>query len=192
MSRPFHIPRIGHHREYPPPHPEYLGHDSSYAGKCMLELLSTWQSEWWHFSGTDWTVMMTNDLITPKSHQLIFPHVRKSGIRKRMWNCGSWNPESGILGLKIRNWAQGIWSLKSWNPESKFHWQRLESSTRSPESTARNLGCKTVLDSLLIHEATYYHFRLNNGCKVPGPNGVPDGGIFLVYKCFASKAILPR
>ena len=40
--------------------------------------------------------------------------------------------ESGILGLGIRNTAQRIW-----NPsKTKFHLQRLESSTLNPESMA--------------------------------------------------------
>ena len=35
------------------------------------------------------------------------------------------------------NTAQGIRNpTKDWNPESKFHWQKLESSTWNPESTA--------------------------------------------------------
>ena len=55
------------------------------------------------------------------------------------------NPESGnvllvefrILGLGNRNAAQGIRNpTNDCNPESKFHWQRLESSTWKPESTA--------------------------------------------------------
>ena len=57
--------------------------------------------------------------------------------------------ESGILGFGIRNTAQGIRNpTNDWNPESKFHWQRLESSTWNPESTAWNPESKTVLDSL--------------------------------------------
>ena len=43
----------------------------------------------------------------------------------------------GILGFGIRNTALGIRNpTNDWNPESKFHWQRLESSTCNPESTA--------------------------------------------------------
>ena len=68
-----------------------------------------------------------------------------------------WNPESediitvklGILGFWIRNAAQGIRNpIDKWNPESKFPWQRLESSSWNPESTACNPDPKTVLDSL--------------------------------------------
>ena len=68
-----------------------------------------------------------------------------------------WNPESeeiiivklGILGFRIRNAAQGIRNpIDNWNPESKFPWQRLESSSWNPESTACNRDPKTVLDSL--------------------------------------------
>ena len=57
--------------------------------------------------------------------------------------------ESGILGFWIRNTAQGIRNpTNNWNPESKFHWQRLESSTWNPESTEWNPESKIVLDSL--------------------------------------------
>ena len=50
----------------------------------------------------------------------------------------------GILGLVIRNKAQGIRnSTNDWNPESKLYWQILESSTCGPESTAWNQESKT-------------------------------------------------
>ena len=48
----------------------------------------------------------------------------------------------GPVGILVewiapRNTAQGIRNpTKDWNPESKFHWQKLESSTWNPESTA--------------------------------------------------------
>ena len=54
--------------------------------------------------------------------------------------------ESGILGFGIRNTARN--PTNDWNPESKFHWQRLKSSTLDPESTAWNPESKTVLDSV--------------------------------------------
>ena len=54
--------------------------------------------------------------------------------------------ESGILGFGIRNTARNL--TNDWNPESKFHWQRLKSSTLDPESTAWNPESKTVLDSV--------------------------------------------
>ena len=57
--------------------------------------------------------------------------------------------ESGILGFKIWNTAQGIRNLtNNWNLESKFHWQSLAFSTWIPESTAWNPESKTVLGSL--------------------------------------------
>ena len=57
--------------------------------------------------------------------------------------------ESGILGFGIRNTAQGIRNpTNDWNPDSKFHWERLGSSSWNPESTAWNPESKTVLDSL--------------------------------------------
>ena len=56
---------------------------------------------------------------------------------------------SGIPGFGIRNTAHGIRNpTNDWNPESKFHWQRLESSTWNLESTTWNPESKTVLDSL--------------------------------------------
>ena len=76
------------------------------------------------------------------------PRVRECGFRNPINFCW-WNPESGklladsaILGFGIRNPSKDL------NPESKFHWQRLESSTWNPEFTAWNLESKTVLDSL--------------------------------------------
>ena len=63
---------------------------------------------------------------------------RKSGFR---------NPRNFCFW--IRNTAQGIRNpTNNWNPESKFHWQRLESSTWNPESTEWNPESKIVLDSL--------------------------------------------
>ena len=52
--------------------------------------------------------------------------------------------ESGIH----ENFAYRIRNPQLWSPESKFSWQRLESSTWDPESTAWNAESKTVLDSL--------------------------------------------
>ena len=58
--------------------------------------------------------------------------------------------ESGILGFRIGNTAQGIRNpTNDWNPQSKFHLQWLESSTWNPESTVWNPESKTVLDSLI-------------------------------------------
>ena len=46
----------------------------------------------------------------------------------------------GIRGFGIRNTALGIRNpTNDWNPESQFHWQRLESSTCNPESTAQGI-----------------------------------------------------
>ena len=72
-------------------------------------------------------------------------------------NCCSWKVEcvkfllveSGILGFGIRNTAQVIRNpTNDWSLESKFHLQRLKSSTWNPESMAWNPESKTVLDSL--------------------------------------------
>ena len=81
-----------------------------------------------------------------------FPaHVRQSGFRNpgkfacEFRNPWLWNPEYS---------SQRIWNPTSdWNPESKFHSERLESSTWNPESMAWNPESKTVLDSLLCGDA---------------------------------------
>ena len=58
--------------------------------------------------------------------------------------------ESRIVGFGIQNTPQRIQNpTNDWNPESKFHLQRLETSTWKPESMAWNLESKTVLDSLI-------------------------------------------
>ena len=56
-------------------------------------------------------------------------HVRASEFRNR----GNFLlVESGILGLGIRNTAQGIRNpTNDWNTKSKFHWQKLESEIHS-------------------------------------------------------------
>ena len=62
-------------------------------------------------------------------------------------NPGLWNPEYSSRNPK--------YDFKDWNSESKFHWQRLESSTCNLESTASNPISKTVLDSLTWGEKWY-------------------------------------
>ena len=55
--------------------------------------------------------------------------------------------ESAIRGFEIRNKAQGIQNpTNNYNPESKYHRQRLQSSTWIPESTAWNQEFKTDMD----------------------------------------------
>ena len=62
--------------------------------------------------------------------------------------------ESEILGFGIRNTAQGIRNATDdWNSESRFHWQRLESSTWNPESTTWNPESKTRLSWILLYGA---------------------------------------
>lgn len=57
--------------------------------------------------------------------------------------------ESAIRGFEIRNKAQGIQNpTNNYNPESKYHRQRLQSSTWIPESTAWNQEFKTDRISL--------------------------------------------
>ena len=96
------------------------------------------------------------------------PHVRKSGFQ----NPGKFlarNTEpgkillvvSGILGFGIRYKAQGIRNpTRDWNLKSKFHWQRLESSSWNPESKAYNAESKTILDSL-----TWGNWKLPDGVQ---------------------------
>ena len=83
------------------------------------------------------------------------PHLREYVFRNPnnfcLWNLQPGKillMESGLLGFGIRNTAQGIRNpTDDWEAESKFHWQRLESSTWNLESTARIPESKTVLDS---------------------------------------------
>ena len=72
--------------------------------------------------------------------------------------------ESAILGFWIQNTAQesGIALNRTWNPESKFHWQRLESSTWNPESGAWNPESKNVLDSLTWGDQRYQKEKTNH------------------------------
>ena len=71
--------------------------------------------------------------------------------------------ESGILGFGIRNITKGIRNPNNdWNPESKFHSQRLESSTWDPESTERNPESKTVLNSLKWENKLMQSFENEN------------------------------
>ena len=78
--------------------------------------------------------------------------IRQGMSFHRLYRPISGNPDSGIpefFAFVIRNTAQRFRiPTNDRNLESKFHWQRLESSTWNPESTAWNLECKTVLDSL--------------------------------------------
>ena len=55
-------------------------------------------------------------------------------------------------------WREGKGVVShNWNLRSKFHWQRQESSTWNPESTAWDPEFKTFLDSL--HWAIYFFFE---------------------------------
>ena len=89
------------------------------------------------------------------------PRLRECGFRNPINFCW-WNPESGklladsaILGFGIRNPSKDL------NPESKFHWQRLESSTWNPEFTACYPESKTVLDSLTWGDRARSRFTEN-------------------------------
>ena len=75
-----------------------------------------------------------------------------------------WIPESGnfllvefgILGLGIRNTAQGIRNpTNDCNPESKFHWQRLESTIWNPESSTAMLNIHTYKHTCFIYLESY-------------------------------------
>ena len=79
----------------------------------------------------------------PKGTSWSRQYVRESVFQIRdMFACGIRNPRFWNPDHCSRN------PTNDWNPESKFHWQRLESSTCNLESMARNPDSKTVLDSL--------------------------------------------
>ena len=77
------------------------------------------------------------------------PHVRVSGFRN-LENFCLWNPESRALESK----TELKYPTKEWNLESKFHWKRLEFSTRNPESMEWNPESKTVFYSLTWGDST--------------------------------------
>ena len=137
-SLAFHIPRIGHHREYHPPPPPPRVSRTRLLLRRKVKVYA-WIVE--HLTvrvvALFGKTVMTNDLITPKSHQLIFPHVGKSGIRigklllvesgirnRRkfcLWNLESWALESGIQvkesGIPLKIGIQNPSSTdKDWNP----------------------------------------------------------------------------
>ena len=70
-----------------------------------------------------------------------------TSCKRRIWFLESGKfllVESGILGFRIQNTVQeaGIALNRIWNPESKFHLQRLESSTWNPESGIRGVDSR--------------------------------------------------
>ena len=68
---------------------------------------------------------------------------------------GIWIPETGkLLLVESGKQLKKFESQNGGNPESKFHWQRLESSTWNPESPAWSPQSKTVLDSLTWGEVS--------------------------------------
>ena len=84
-----------------------------------------------------------------------------------------WNPGSRALESRI----QLKYPTKEWNLESKFHWKRLEYSTRNPESMEWYPKSKTVLYSLWWGDSTglwtaNYYFPF---IYLP-PNGAGQGG----------------
>ena len=84
------------------------------------------------------------------------PLTIESRIQVPLTKTGNQQLESGILGFGIRNTAPGILNpTNDRNPESKFHWQRLESSSWNLESTAWNPESKTVLDSLTLGDGNF-------------------------------------
>ena len=77
-----------------------------------------------------------------EKNQRLAPQNPDSEIRE-FFAFGIRNP-----GFGIWNTAHGFWNhTNDWNPESKFHCQKLDSSTWNPESTAWNPESRTVLDS---------------------------------------------
>ena len=75
-------------------------------------------------------------------------------VESRNWD------KSAILVFGIRNTAQGIHStIKDGNLESKFHLQRLESSTWNPDFTAWNP--EFVLGSLILGKYSCVIIQIN-------------------------------
>ena len=74
--------------------------------------------------------------------------------------------KSGILGSGIWSKVQRIRNPSNeWNPESKFHWQRLGSSTWYPQFTTWNPESKTVLDSLSWDEWLSTFIKILRKCE---------------------------
>ena len=99
------------------------------------------------------TILLGSLRSSPLIRQSVFRHLGYLVlVESEIWENltrGIW-----ILGFGMRNTAQGIRNPSNdSNTDSKSHCQILESSTWNPESAARNLEFKTVLDSL--HCATF-------------------------------------
>ena len=75
--------------------------------------------------------------------------------RQHLYSCfaGYVETESGVFGN--RNPA------KDWDPESRFHWQRLQSSTWNPEFPAWNPEATTVLDSFTRGEKSLFQLLVS-------------------------------
>ena len=82
-------------------------------------------------------------------HRFLVKKKRKSEGDFIQFHLNVRSSKHGILGFGVRSTAQRIQNVTSnWNWESQFHWQRLESSTRNPESVTWNLESQTIVDSL--------------------------------------------
>ena len=66
-----------------------------------------------------------------------------SGIQDILFvesGIGNFFVESGILGVEIRNIAQGIRnSASDWNPQSKLHWQRIQNPLPGIRNSQRGI-----------------------------------------------------
>ena len=76
---------------------------------------------------------------TPHSVKLLVVSGFRENFARKIRNPGLCTLEYSSRNPEFTN---------DWNPESKYHCQRLKSSTWNPESTASNPESKTVLDSL--------------------------------------------
>ena len=140
--------------------PRFILRDSSFCSfgsrfsclpSCSLVLFSWvfYNSENWPWTlsnllGILWLVQQGN----PESEKFLLVDSR---IREN-FTCG------------LRNTTQGIRNLTNdWNPKSRFHRQRLESSTWNTNSTAWNPEFKTVLDSLIFANNSFVCSKWQNG-----------------------------
>ena len=84
-----------------------------------------------------WFIAPCKDIWIPECREcLLAQSIFHENFACGMWSPGLWNPES----------------LNDYNPESKFHWQRIESTTWNPESTVWNPEFQS---SICLHGARF-------------------------------------
>ena len=116
---------------------------------------------WHHVKMLQWFARMHNTVVVIGTRQDAMIDTTILRIKLGIPESGKFLPvESAIRDI----FAYGIWNSSNynvWNPESKFHWQRLESSTWNPESTAWVPESKTVLYSFTSGKFSrnYLHWK---------------------------------